>query len=44
MSPAYPYFQYLVLVFAYVTVEHLFRHPTIALREVLPLEVKFLAE
>jgi len=42
MSPAYPYIQYLV-VFAPLTVAHLFGHRTIALRKALPLEVKFLA-
>jgi len=44
MSLAYPYIQYLVPVFAYLTVAHLFGHPTIALQKVLPLEVKFLAK
>jgi len=43
MSPAYSYIQYLLLVFAYLTVAHLFGYPTIALRKGLPLEVKFLA-
>ena len=36
--------QDLVLVFAYLTIEHLFGHPTIALGKGLPLEVKFLAK